>query len=158
MIGFSEERSTSKIVQTTVFAADPGTPGQNEMVVTVYRKGLAPRFSQPGIVAELAERVPGVPMTISNTLVKNGLGPFGYAVGREGRTTCMFAWQGIDNAAEAMTGVSPGPLSRNRFLSSACGSAGTMRLPSRCSPRRRACLPQVGQFPASRSSSAAMTR
>ena len=41
----------------------------------------------------MAKYLPGVPMSIGNTMNSNGFGPFGYALGRSGGQTCLYGWQ-----------------------------------------------------------------
>ena len=95
VIGVSEIRSGSTVTQTIALQADPTTPGQNQLVVTTRRTGLAERITSDAIAAEMAKAMPGVPMAIVNSLNRNASASFGYALGRAGDQTCLYGWQSV---------------------------------------------------------------
>jgi hypothetical protein len=117
IIGVAEKRTASFLRQTLALAADPSTPGQNEIVVTLSQGGLARRIVESQVLAEMAARLPGIPMSIAGTGGRNALGVFGYAVGGRGSLACLYAWQGIDNADRLIDGSEPGWFSQRHSLS-----------------------------------------
>ena len=56
--------------------------------------------------------MPGVPMAIVNSLNRNSLGVFGYALGRAGDQTCLYGWQSVSGSGD--TGVTTPLLSGPR--------------------------------------------
>jgi hypothetical protein len=93
VVGVTERRSDGATTQTIALEADPSTPGQNQLVVTSHRRGPARRIRSDEIAAEMAAAMPGVPMAVAMTTNQNGLGPFGYAMGRGQGQTCLYGWQ-----------------------------------------------------------------
>jgi hypothetical protein len=93
VVGVTERRSDGTTTQTIALEADPSTPGQNQLVVTSHRRGPARRIRSEDIAAEMAAAMPGVPMAVAMTTNQNGLGPFGYAMGRGLGQTCLYGWQ-----------------------------------------------------------------
>ena len=70
---------------------------------------MAPRISSDAIAAEMAKSLPGVPMSIANTLNRNAFGPFGYALGRTGDQTCLYGWQSVGTSDAATVSIFSGP-------------------------------------------------
>jgi hypothetical protein len=98
VVGITERRAGGATIQTVALEADPGTVGQNQLVVTRHVRGALPRIRSDEIGAEMAAAMPGVPMSIAATTNVNGLGPFGYAMGRAGGETCLYGWQAVSGA------------------------------------------------------------
>jgi hypothetical protein len=105
VVGVVESRDGSKITQTIALAADPSTAGQNQLVVVTKPGAIAPRISSDAIAAEMAKSLPGVTMSIANTLNRNAFGPFGYALGRTGDQTCLYAWQSVGSSDAAAVSI-----------------------------------------------------
>jgi hypothetical protein len=111
------QRKADSFIQTMGLPGDPGTIGQNFLSVTVLRNGLAPRTTGAVVADEMDERMPGVPMTLAPTVGQNAFGAFGYAVGKTGIQTCVYAWQSINNADHWLTGQDAGLFSQRHALS-----------------------------------------
>jgi hypothetical protein len=97
-LGIAVQRKTDSFMQTIALPGDPSTKGQNFLSVTVWRNGLAPRVTGAVVADEMDERMPGVLMTLAPTAGQNAFGAFGYAAGKAGTQTCVYAWQSINNA------------------------------------------------------------
>ncbi len=96
-----ESRAHGVLTQRIVLRGDPGTVGENAIVVRVLiDRGPTDLDGPVGvptrgkIAAELEENFPGVDMGFSQAFAHNSLGPFGYAIGhpRAGET-CFYGWQ-----------------------------------------------------------------
>jgi hypothetical protein len=109
VVGIVEARDGAKVTQTIALAADPSTPGQNQLVVVTRPGAIAPRISSDAIAAEMAKSLPGVPMSVANTLNRNAFGPFGYALGRIGDQTCLYGWQSIGAPDAASVSIFSAP-------------------------------------------------
>lgn len=89
------------LTQRIVLKGDPGTLGENAIVVKVNEArgpwdidgpiGLPTRTM---IATELDQSFAGVDMQLTNSFQRNSFGPFGYAIGHPTpRVTCVYAWQ-----------------------------------------------------------------
>ncbi|MGH6924566.1 MAG: cellulose biosynthesis protein BcsN [Propylenella sp.] len=103
-----ERRSEEMMAQEIALKADAAAIGENKVRVTVGRLNdgdsvFSPKVAPPrssDISAEMATEFPDVTMRISETVARNGYGPFGYATGARGRHTCLYAWQFIQRIGE----------------------------------------------------------
>lgn len=105
LVAVSERSYSNGIQQDIALATSSGISGQNAMRVRLFGpiKGKAPgQTALPGqflslanIDSEIRRAVPGVPMQKAAFFVQNRYGPFGYAVGRRGRETCLYGFQEI---------------------------------------------------------------
>lgn len=122
VINVAERRYSNGVVQEITLKGDPTTHGENRLTVAVRRpagldgSGTNPlKIDRPdarSIRAEIAERFPGIQMTVSTVVERNAYGTFGYAGGRgPSGDSCLYAWQFIDD----MPAVAEG--SRLAFLS-----------------------------------------
>ncbi len=87
-----------------------------------------------GIGGEIADRFPNMAMQVSQKPVANSYGPYGLAIGRDGATRCIYAWQWIDD----LTSNRPRQLSLLQRLSLVSGAA-----PAPASNRVRVCRRDV---------------
>ncbi len=71
---------------------------------------LGGKPTEAGIRAELAGAFPGVAMQVVTRPSANAYGPYGLAIGRNGATRCLYAWQWIAEAP-VLAGGAPAPLS-----------------------------------------------
>ena len=126
------------LTQRIVLRGDPGTLGENAIVVKVDQSRGPSDLGRVGtptrsmIAQELDENFAGVDMQLSQTFARNGFGPFGYAIGhpREG-VTCIYAWQWslwkTPRIGEAPTGAPSMPVQptsvRVRLCRSSLGEA-----------------------------------
>ena len=117
MVGVTDIRKLDRYTQTVVLRGDPGVVGQNTVTATVTRDGLAPRIDQADIDAEMAELLPGMAMELAPTPGQNSLGVFGFALGHQGTTTCLYGWQAVNLADRWISGDDPGPFSEHHALS-----------------------------------------
>jgi hypothetical protein len=117
IVGISERVAASALTQTIGLRGDPATIGQNAIIVTVSRGGFSPAPTQEELLAEMSQRLPGIAMSFGSALVRNSFGIFGYALGRSGPQTCLYAWQAVSNADEWITGESPGLFGERHGLS-----------------------------------------
>jgi hypothetical protein len=102
--------------QEIIIATDRGTYGENVIDVSIRTEDASPRFASPlligpptenGVRNEILSRFPDVQMNIVTRPMRNGLGPFGLAIGKHpGGARCVFAWQWIDELREASPGSS----------------------------------------------------
>jgi hypothetical protein len=101
IVAVMQNKSQDVLTQRIVLSGDPGTIGENAIVVKVNQfrgpqdiDGPVGAPTRAKIAAELDENFAGVDMQLSASFARNGFGPFGYAIGHP-RTgvTCVYAWQ-----------------------------------------------------------------
>lgn len=102
--------------QEIIIATDKGTYGENVIDVSVRTMEASARHANPltigppsenGIRNEILSRFPDVQMNIVTRPMRNGLGPFGLAIGRHSAgARCVFAWQWIEDLRESSPGSS----------------------------------------------------
>lgn len=122
--------------QEIVIATDKGTYGEN--VIDVHIRTAEPSAkhvnpmmigppSESGIRTEILSRFPDVQMNIVTRPMRNGMGPFGLAIGRHpSGSRCIFAWQWIDDLRESSPGMSN--LVKMNALMSGRGLAASVRI------------------------------
>lgn len=111
IVGVLEQRYSNGLEQEIVLAGGGAVAAPNAMRIqfigpvdssTSGRTPLSERsLAFTDIARELRAEFPGVAMARSPLYVQNRYGPFGYATGRSGATTCLYAWQrmtGTDHA------------------------------------------------------------
>ncbi len=89
------------LTQRIVLRGDPGTIGENAIVVKVNETqgpwdidGPVGLPTKAMIAAELDQNFAGVDMQLSSTFERNSFAPFGYAVGHPTpHVTCVYAWE-----------------------------------------------------------------
>ena len=105
VVAVTERTYTNGIQQDIALATSSTLPVQNGFRVRLYGpiKAVAegqtamPEQFQPlrNIDSEVRRVVPGLPLQRAPFYVQNRYGPFGYAVGRRGRETCLYGFQNI---------------------------------------------------------------
>nr|WP_250157199.1 cellulose biosynthesis protein BcsN [Tianweitania aestuarii] len=105
VVAVTERTYTNGIQQDIALATKSTLPVQNSFRVRLYGpiKAVAegqtamPEQFQPlrNIDSEIRRVVPGLPLQRAPFYVQNRYGPFGYAVGRRGRETCLYGFQNI---------------------------------------------------------------
>ncbi len=103
IVGVLERNYSNGVEQDIVLAGGGAVAAQNILKVqfigpvdtaTSGRTALSERpLATTDIARELRAEFPGIAMQRSPYYVQNRYGPFGYAVGRTGGTTCLYAWQ-----------------------------------------------------------------
>lgn len=111
IVGVLEQRYNNGVEQEIILSGGGGATGQNLMRVqfigpvdtsTSGRTALSERsLARTDIAAELRQEFPGVAMRRSALYVQNKYGPFGYATGQIGSTTCLYAWQRLSGTDHA---------------------------------------------------------
>ncbi|WP_192843440.1 cellulose biosynthesis protein BcsN [Aureimonas sp. N4] len=111
IVGVLEQRYSNGVEQEIVLSGGGGAAGQNRMRVqfigpvdasTSGRTALSERsLARADIAGELRQEFPGVAMRRSALYVQNRYGPFGYATGQVGGTTCLYAWQRLSGTDHA---------------------------------------------------------
>lgn len=87
------------IAQRVTFASPGGTA---RLVAAWSEPGVAspdlpPKPTRDGIRDELAAALPGVTMEVVTRPARNAYGPYGLAIGRDGKSRrCLYAWQWIE--------------------------------------------------------------
>lgn len=117
VIAVDERRATDRYVQTITLRGDPGTVGENQIVVTVTRDGLAPRISDETLSAEAADRLPPMTMALGPADLRDEMGGFGAAVGARGALACAYGWQTADLADRWIGGGQPSIFQERHALS-----------------------------------------
>ena len=117
IIGIDEQRKIDSYVQTITLQGDPGTTGENRVVVTVTRKGLAPRITPDVIQAELADAIPDIPVSMGPINTRNVFGLFGSLIGSRGPLTCFYGFQGVNLADRWITTENATPFDERHALS-----------------------------------------
>ncbi|SHO67132.1 Cellulose biosynthesis protein BcsN [Pseudoxanthobacter soli DSM 19599] len=104
VVGVIETRFSNAIEQKVVIANTDALEGENYIQVKMYgpvgygagdNSLSADRPMVGDIQREMLKAFPGVGMFVASTYMQNFYGPFNYAVGRRGRTTCIYGWQTI---------------------------------------------------------------
>jgi hypothetical protein len=109
VVSVIERRYANAVQQDVLLATAAATAGENRLRVQLFgptdptaQTRLAnPRLAEAEIAGEMRTLFPGISMRRSPFFVQNDYGPFGYAVGRNGRDLCVYAWQRIDAPAHA---------------------------------------------------------
>lgn len=109
LVAVTERTYTNGIQQDIALATNSTLPIQNGFRVRLYGpiKAAAegqtamPEQFQPlrNVDSELRRVVPGMPLQRAQFYVQNRYGPFGYALGRKGRETCLYGFQNIRSRA-----------------------------------------------------------
>ncbi|MFB2549456.1 cellulose biosynthesis protein BcsN [Ensifer soli] len=97
----SEVRQTlgsGHVEQVIVLPNDTDLAGENAVYVVAGRADAGNRIlrapTERELRAEMAERLPGLRMSLSTVIADNPQGGFGYATGPAGRSgSCVYAWQ-----------------------------------------------------------------
>ena len=95
VVSVVERRGEGTVRQTITLAGDPGARGEDRIEVVARERRLAGsnRVDEEMIEAELAEALPGVPMTVSSRVVTTPTGPVGVATGTTADgVECLYAW------------------------------------------------------------------
>ncbi|SMC46426.1 cellulose biosynthesis protein BcsN [Rhizobium sp. RU36D] len=104
--------------QTIVFANPLAVAGEDVLTIEVA-SGNSRRFRQAPsrgeLQSEMNKALPGIAMTISNTMNDNAYGVFGYASGNTAGGQCVYAWQVIDGGSSSPIGSSHGASIRLRL-------------------------------------------
>ncbi len=116
IVGVDEKRKTDSFVQTITLAGDAGTAGDNEIVVTVTRTGLAPRIEDDTIATEAQQLLPNFSFKLGPVGTRNTFGLFGALVGGKGGVNCVYAWQGVNLADAWITGTPTNVLEERHAL------------------------------------------
>lgn len=105
VISVLEQRRANGIVQDIVLSGEASVYGENKITVNaisgldIQQKYAVPNqldvtaAREEDIALELEEKFSGIKMGVGDTLERNAYGPFGYAVGKNGKVGCMYAWQ-----------------------------------------------------------------
>ena len=101
VIAVVQSQDTGISLQRVVLRGDTAAAGENFIsIATTDGSGEFPRpdsaVTKPTegmITQELSDKFPSVDMRLSQTWNRNSFGPFGYAVGKAGTATCVYAWQ-----------------------------------------------------------------
>ena len=109
VVNVLEQRFANGLTQEIILAGDTPTGGENKITVSMLsRQANSFDGTNPGMLrlrksrdAEIFEEIsgqfPDVNMNLSQIVDRNAQGPFGYALGRRGKLTCIFAWQWIED-------------------------------------------------------------
>ncbi|WAJ28800.1 cellulose biosynthesis protein BcsN [Antarcticirhabdus aurantiaca] len=110
IVGVLERTYSNGVEQDIVLAGGGAVAAQNVLKVqfigpvdtaTSGRSALSERpLATTDIARELRAEFPGIAMQRSPYYVQNRYGPFGYAVGRTGGTTCLYAWQRMTGSVD----------------------------------------------------------
>lgn len=104
IVGVVERRFANALEQTIALSVSSNVSGQNYMRVQFFgpmgtEAGQTSVSNLPlteGVIArEMRTAFAGVQMQISPLFVQNSYGPFGYAIGRQGRDLCLYGWQRV---------------------------------------------------------------
>ncbi|WP_182085921.1 cellulose biosynthesis protein BcsN [Aureimonas sp. ME7] len=133
VVGVLEQRYSNGVEQEIVLSGGGGVTVQNAMRVqfigpvdtsTSGRTPLSERsLAVTNISAELRQEFPGVAMRRSALYVQNRYGPFGYASGRLGNTTCVYAWQRMSGTDHATLLLRPRGIINMRLRLCAAGAS-----------------------------------
>lgn len=118
-----ERRSDGVVAQEIALQNDVAALGENKIRVSIgpMNSGdgvLAPVIkpaSSQEIAADIAAEFPKMTMRISETVARNGYGPFGYASGSAGGRACLYAWQFVPKVGAAGGGL-PGFLAESQSV------------------------------------------
>ena len=96
IVSVVQTRRADGVDQKITLVGDAASRGDNEIAVRSrvhQRARQLPPTDEASILAEMAERLPGVAMTITPSVVVAPAGPIGIATGRTGSgVTCVYAW------------------------------------------------------------------
>ncbi len=107
VLSVRETRHANGLTQDIVLGSRQATPGENAIYLTeltppdpAWRGNMEGdvklgKITDAAIQADLDKRFPGVPMQISANYEGTPQGPLGYATGKSGGVTCLYAWQNI---------------------------------------------------------------
>ncbi len=107
VVSVLEQRRANGVVQDIILSGDAAVYGENKITVTALSGPELPgkysipnqadvaQVSESEIAQELEDKFSDMKMGIGDTLERNFYGPFGYAVGTQGKVGCMYAWQTI---------------------------------------------------------------
>lgn len=109
IVGVIERRFANATQQDIALATNSAASGQNYLRARLFgpveksgagMTGLSNRsIALTDVAAEMRTAMPGVAMSRSPFYVQNRYGPFGYAIGRKGRSDlCLYGWQNIRSA------------------------------------------------------------
>lgn len=104
--------------QTIVLANPMAVAGENMLTIEVAPatgKRFAQAPSRSELQAEMRAALPGIAMSISNTMNENAYGVYGYAVGKTTGVQCIYAWQVIDAGRRSTIGAPHGASIRLRL-------------------------------------------
>ena len=104
IVAVIQERQGRSATQQVLLASDSSTPGEDGFYVRIAARS-GDRIPTPhNINAGMRAAFPGTRMVTSPYLTQNRYGPFGYAVGRSGRSDlCLYAWQTIQSRSTLFT-------------------------------------------------------
>ena len=109
VVNVLEQRYANGVTQDIVLAGDVPTGGENKISVSLLsRQANSGDNLNPGILRlrksqdaeifqEISDQFPDVNMNLSQIVDRNAQGPFGYALGKRGRITCIYAWQWLED-------------------------------------------------------------
>ncbi len=117
VIAVDEHRAIDSYTQIVTLRGDPGTVGENQIVVTVTRDALAPRITDDILSTEATDRLPPMRMGLGPADTRDPMGGFGSAVGRSGALTCFYGWQTADLADRWISGDQPSIFQERHALS-----------------------------------------
>ena len=110
VVSVLEQRRANGIIQDIVLSGEAAMYGENKITVTAISSTDLPgkyvvpnqadvaQASENDIAQELEDTFPNVKMGLGDTVERNVYGPFGYAVGTQGKVGCMYAWQTLGRA------------------------------------------------------------
>jgi hypothetical protein len=111
------ERDGAGGFEQAITLSPPGARGGRDdlVLVSAPKEGaldaiLGGKPTEAGIRAELAGAFPGMAMQVVARPSANAYGPYGLAIGRNGATRCVYAWQWIPDAP-VLAGGASAPLS-----------------------------------------------
>ncbi len=108
VVSVVQTRRTDGIDQKITLVGDSGSRGDNVIDVTTRRRNRntpVTHVDETAIQAEMAERLPGVAMSMTTRVVVSASGPIGVATGRPGPgAACLYAWStgGADRSRGAV--------------------------------------------------------
>jgi hypothetical protein len=106
MVSVNETRADGEVWQRIVLVGDLSTRGENGIEVHLGRGTEAVRRpTDREIHREMLERLPGVAMAPSTSLLRTRQGPLGMAYGRSGRQGCLYAWQYLDGTEDGVRSI-----------------------------------------------------
>ena len=111
VVNVLEQRYANGVTQDIILAGDTPTGGENKITVSLLSR-QATQFdgTNPGmlrlrkaqdaeIFQEISDQFPDVNMSLSPIIDRNAQGPFGYALGKRGRISCIYAWQWLEDGS-----------------------------------------------------------